>query len=172
MTGAGTPFPPPDGDVTEAQQRHLRDTFGALLRDYRERAGLTQQELADRAGVDLATVGRFERGQRRPRLSTIEVIAAELADAAGPWLVDGPGGRVRRRGKQMRHLDDLQAKIKLARQLERRVERMAETAGPGEEGDQARRVLAALQADRANMLRPQRTHTRHRRRSEPGSVDN
>jgi len=49
----------------------------------------------------------------------------------------------------MRRLDDLQGRIKLARQTERKLERMAEDAGPGEFGDRDRALLAALQADPA-----------------------
>src|SRR5215472_4091141 len=59
-------------------------TFGALLRDYRAAANLTQEELAARAGITVQAVGALERGIRRaPRPSTIEALAKALAlDAA------------------------------------------------------------------------------------------
>ncbi|HEX5504771.1 MAG TPA: tetratricopeptide repeat protein, partial [Thermomicrobiales bacterium] len=54
--------------------------FGALLRGQRERAGLTQEELAARAGVSAQAVGALERGaRRRPHPATVR----RLADALG-----------------------------------------------------------------------------------------
>jgi DNA-binding XRE family transcriptional regulator len=40
-------------------------TFGSRLRRLRHRTGLTQEMLAERAGVSVATVGALEEGQRR-----------------------------------------------------------------------------------------------------------
>jgi predicted ATPase/DNA-binding XRE family transcriptional regulator len=55
-------------------------SFGALLRRLRVLAGLTQEQLADRAGLSARAVGDLERdGARRPRLDT----AALLAEALG-----------------------------------------------------------------------------------------
>ncbi|MEX2136138.1 MAG: helix-turn-helix transcriptional regulator [Chloroflexota bacterium] len=45
---------------------------GRMLRYARRLAGLTQRELAVRAGVPQATVGRIESGQITPRLDTLE----------------------------------------------------------------------------------------------------
>jgi transcriptional regulator with XRE-family HTH domain len=45
---------------------------GDLLRDQRERAGLSQTEFARRAGVSPRTVSAIERGTRRPSLSVLE----------------------------------------------------------------------------------------------------
>jgi transcriptional regulator with XRE-family HTH domain len=53
--------------------------LGAWLKALRERAGLSQQELADRIGVDQASVSRWENGRGEPGVS----IAGELADALG-----------------------------------------------------------------------------------------
>ena len=55
-------------------------SFGALLRRYREVAGLSQEELADRAGLTAKGVGALERGERqRPYPQTLR----QLADALG-----------------------------------------------------------------------------------------
>ncbi|MET9022707.1 helix-turn-helix domain-containing protein [Actinopolymorpha sp. NPDC004070] len=55
-------------------------TFGGLLRTLRERAGLTQQELAERAGLTPHAVSSLERGARtRPYPHTVR----SLADALG-----------------------------------------------------------------------------------------
>ncbi len=47
--------------------------FGKLLQHYRGRAGLTQEELAERAGVAPRTISDLERGvNRRPRVDTLQ----------------------------------------------------------------------------------------------------
>jgi transcriptional regulator with XRE-family HTH domain len=48
------------------------------VREWRERRMLTQQELADRAGVSLFTVQRIERGEGNVRPKTGRAIAAAL----------------------------------------------------------------------------------------------
>jgi transcriptional regulator with XRE-family HTH domain len=53
--------------------------FPARLRELRSQAGLTQEQLAERAGVKRDAVARWERGVREPSWSN--VIA--LADALG-----------------------------------------------------------------------------------------
>jgi len=57
-----------------------------MLRDARRLAGLTQRQLADRAGVAQATVGRIESGQITPRVDTLE----NLLRAAGQELAPSP----------------------------------------------------------------------------------
>jgi DNA-binding CsgD family transcriptional regulator/transcriptional regulator with XRE-family HTH domain/tetratricopeptide (TPR) repeat protein len=58
----------------------LRPTFADLLRRHRQRAGLTQEELAERAGLSVRGVSDLERGVRQwPRPET----ADRLADALG-----------------------------------------------------------------------------------------
>ena len=55
-------------------------TFGMLLRQLRLAAGLTQEALAERAGVSARGVQDLERGIRRaPRAETVRL----LADALG-----------------------------------------------------------------------------------------
>ncbi|MBV2151259.1 tetratricopeptide repeat protein [Kitasatospora sp. SUK 42] len=63
------------------------DSFGALLREFRLRVGLTQDELADRSGVSAHSISVLEAGRRRPRLSSV----TRLADA----LELEPNGRTR-----------------------------------------------------------------------------
>jgi len=48
------------------------------LRELRERAVLTQAELADLAGVTPATVSDLEMGKRKPRPSTIRKLGRAL----------------------------------------------------------------------------------------------
>jgi len=54
-------------------------SFGALLREYRDRAGLTQEALAERAGLSPDAIGLLERGERRhPQRHTVRQLAAAL----------------------------------------------------------------------------------------------
>lgn len=57
----------------------LNTEAGKTIRDARERALLTQQELAAKAGVSLWTISDVEGGRNRtPRLRTIYRIAKAL----------------------------------------------------------------------------------------------
>src|SRR5215470_4921771 len=52
---------------------------GELIRRCRVAAGLTQEELSDRADISVRTVRNLEHGRvRRPRRSTVELLAAAL----------------------------------------------------------------------------------------------
>jgi predicted ATPase len=56
-----------------------QQTFGTLLRRYRLLAGLTQEGLAERAGLSLRGVSDLERGQRRvPYPDTVDRLIAAL----------------------------------------------------------------------------------------------
>jgi transcriptional regulator with XRE-family HTH domain/tetratricopeptide (TPR) repeat protein len=104
----------------------MRDTaarqpsaFGAQLRHHRESAGLSQEELAERAGLTAKAIGALERGERRrPYPHTIQLLADALgldepsrsalivaARHPAPTLVDGDGFFVGR----ARELERLQA---------------------------------------------------------------
>jgi transcriptional regulator with XRE-family HTH domain len=48
------------------------DTLGTLLRQWRERRGLSQSALAQRAGVAASTVSRWESGRTSPNLPELE----------------------------------------------------------------------------------------------------
>jgi predicted nucleotidyltransferase/DNA-binding XRE family transcriptional regulator len=66
---------------------------GAVLRDARQRAHLSQTDLARRAGVAQSVVSAYESGRREPAFSTL----ARLVAATGHRLVVElePGGRSR-----------------------------------------------------------------------------
>lgn len=59
---------------------------GATLRAVRAQAGLTQLELADRAGTSQATLSAYENGSKQPSLATFE----RLLRAAGARLAVEP----------------------------------------------------------------------------------
>ncbi len=55
----------------------------ATLKDLRRQAGMTQQQLATRAGVDLFTVANLEQGRvKRPYQGTLKKVAAALGVSA------------------------------------------------------------------------------------------
>ena len=54
---------------------NITDSAG-IIRTARERAGLSQRELADRAGVAQPLVARLERAGANPTLRTLEKLAA------------------------------------------------------------------------------------------------
>src|SRR5512138_798758 len=54
-------------------------SFGAQLRRYREAAGLSQEDLAERAGLAAKAIGALERGERRrPYPRTVQMLADAL----------------------------------------------------------------------------------------------
>ncbi|MEU9450922.1 AAA family ATPase [Streptomyces sp. NPDC048277] len=72
-------------------------TFGEILRDLRRAAGLTQEELAEAAGLAARSIRDLERGHRqRPQRRTVELLVSALglpdADAAA-LLAAGRSGR-------------------------------------------------------------------------------
>lgn len=52
--------------------------YGQKLKILRMRAGITQQQLADRSGVSRAAIASLETGRRKPTLDTAELLAAAL----------------------------------------------------------------------------------------------
>jgi non-specific serine/threonine protein kinase len=64
------------------------EALGALLKRYRRQAGLTQEELAERAGISARSVSDIERGlQQRPYITTLRRLADALGLAAEPRVV-------------------------------------------------------------------------------------
>jgi predicted ATPase/transcriptional regulator with XRE-family HTH domain len=67
--------PAPSGSMDGDERR----SFGELLRRYRSAAGLSQEELAARAGLTAKAIGALERGERRhPHPQTVRALAAAL----------------------------------------------------------------------------------------------
>jgi len=50
----------------------------SIIRAWREHFGLTQQELAQRAGLSQPTLARLEKASARPRTSTLKKLAAAM----------------------------------------------------------------------------------------------
>jgi transcriptional regulator with XRE-family HTH domain len=56
---------------------------GARLREWRERAGLTQKALADKCGLSRFQISRWETGDAKPEPGSLVPLVRGLADALG-----------------------------------------------------------------------------------------
>src|SRR5690349_13243711 len=70
---------PPARRIESGMREARQQAFSVLLRQYREAAGLTQEQLAERAGLTVNGVSQLERGERRrPYPHTVQALAAAL----------------------------------------------------------------------------------------------
>jgi transcriptional regulator with XRE-family HTH domain len=60
--------------------------FAGRLKELREQAGLTQQELADKAGLSKAGIADLEQARREPSWSTAVALAEALGVAVTSFL--------------------------------------------------------------------------------------
>lgn len=60
--------------------------FGRVLREYRERAALSQEDLAAAAELDRTYISMLERGTRQPTLETLFRIADALNVSASTLI--------------------------------------------------------------------------------------
>ena len=65
-------------DAAEMTGRSVKVSFGEAVRHTRLAQGLSQEELADRSGLDRSYIGGVERGERNPSVVAISQIAAGL----------------------------------------------------------------------------------------------
>ena len=63
-----------------------KEIVGRNIKKHRNQVGLTQEELAHRAGMHLVEIGRAERGVRDMRVSTVAKIAGGLNVAAAELM--------------------------------------------------------------------------------------
>lgn len=63
----------------------MPDTFSTRLILARQQAGLTQQQLADKAGILRHSLARLETDVRQPFLSTAQKIATALGKTMEMW---------------------------------------------------------------------------------------
>jgi len=108
------------------EQGRLRSGFGAVLRV--ERGHVTQQMLADAAGLDRRTIDRLENGQRRPSTSSVWKIARALRPRVTCTLRDAVALDERLRRAAGRSLVHANTRPHAARERVR-AELLAEAAG-------------------------------------------
>src|SRR5689334_4110590 len=78
----------------ETVEEARRLAFGARLRAYRAAAGLTQEALAERAGLSVRGLKYLEQGAHRPYPDTVRRLAAALAldaEERAAFLAAGQG---------------------------------------------------------------------------------
>jgi transcriptional regulator with XRE-family HTH domain len=63
-----------------------KQRLGANVRALRDAAEMTQMDLSNRSGIDMAEISRIERGLKDVRLSTIVKVARGLDVSAGELL--------------------------------------------------------------------------------------
>jgi transcriptional regulator with XRE-family HTH domain len=69
-------------------------SLAARVKNFRDAAGWTQEELATRAGLSVAMVSQIEQGKRPdPRVSTVTKLADALAVDVGELIGRPPAGR-------------------------------------------------------------------------------
>jgi transcriptional regulator with XRE-family HTH domain len=73
--------------------------FGVQLRSARIAAGLSQEELADKAGISVDSIQNWEQGRTRPRLTALGNLALALGVSLDTLILAGKNGP---EGKQPR----------------------------------------------------------------------
>jgi transcriptional regulator with XRE-family HTH domain len=73
--------------------------FAGRLRELREAAGLTQQQLAERAGMAWRTVTHLEGGDRKPTWETVLALCQALAVDCGEFAKEPAAQPEPRRGR-------------------------------------------------------------------------
>src|SRR5262245_1454152 len=72
-----------------------RPTFATLLQQYRVAAHLSQEKLAERAGLSVAAISALERGVRKtPHMATVRLLAKALRLSAAERAMFGTTARM------------------------------------------------------------------------------
>lgn len=66
--------------------RKLPRDFGRRVRHLREERGLSQEKLAELAGLHRTIIGRFERGELNPTITSVAKIAKALGVSASELM--------------------------------------------------------------------------------------
>lgn len=64
----------------------IKKKFGQRLRELRQQKKLTQEDLADKAGMHFTYIGQIERGIRNPSLVNLYKLSKALKVSAGKLL--------------------------------------------------------------------------------------
>jgi DNA-binding XRE family transcriptional regulator len=76
-------LPEPNADGNYPALEYMRASLARKIIRDRRRAGLTQAELARRAGIRPETLCRIERGTQSPSVAAVEKIDRALKEAMG-----------------------------------------------------------------------------------------
>lgn len=75
----------------------LMSFFADRLKELRKRAGISQQKLADAAGIGASTVRQYEYGLREPTYDTLVKLARGLGVSLAAFDEDEPPPKKRRK---------------------------------------------------------------------------
>jgi len=75
-------------EQTEQSAAHGRRLLSKRLQWLRREAGLSQEELAERAGISRVTIARIEAGEQSPRYETLVRLAKSLQIPLERLLID------------------------------------------------------------------------------------
>jgi transcriptional regulator with XRE-family HTH domain len=78
--------------MDDDRERGALLAFGAAVREYRTRLGLSQEALGFRAGLDRTYVSGIERGVRNPTLRIIYRLARALESTGAELLLKAEEG--------------------------------------------------------------------------------
>ncbi len=78
------------GRTKEGAPVSLRKDVGQSIKGLRISKGMTQQELAKKAGIHQQVISKIEKGTANPSLKTIEKITKHLSGSAGIKIVSSP----------------------------------------------------------------------------------
>lgn len=86
---------------TQAMSELLMSTekgfFAVRLKELREKAGLSQEKLAEQAGLGASTVRQFEYGMREPGFETLLKLCAGLGVTLSAFEPEPPEAKPRRK---------------------------------------------------------------------------
>lgn len=75
--------------LSAEESQAIRQSFGERVRSLREHRGLSQEKLAEHAGVHRTYVSSVERGQRNLSLANIHALANALAVSPARFFEEG-----------------------------------------------------------------------------------
>jgi DNA-binding XRE family transcriptional regulator len=92
--------------VREAPSMDAIVKFGLRLKELREAAGLSQAELANRAGMKQSSVSAYEQGSREPGWGKVVALAAALGVHADAFELEPTITEKPKRGRPKKKPDD------------------------------------------------------------------
>jgi transcriptional regulator with XRE-family HTH domain len=75
-------------DITRKGKANIKDRFGFAIKQRRNDLGISQEELAHRAGLHRTYIGDVERGGRNRSLENIQRLAAALEISIADLLTE------------------------------------------------------------------------------------
>lgn len=94
----------------QKESARLAKRLGRKIAERRKHLEWTQDQLAERVGVDAETISRFERGTNLPSLPTLDRLATALQVEVGELLSRESSGRSDESAKVSAWIEGLSAK--------------------------------------------------------------